>query len=62
MTISSDNDMAADYAVNVTVSSANDWKLKSSERNATMVKIRVRGSLEVNKYGTKNRFRQRDVK
>ncbi len=36
VTISSDNDMAADYAVNVTVSSENEWKLQSSERNATI--------------------------
>ena len=32
VTISSDNDMASDYAVNVTVSSENDWKLKSATR------------------------------
>ena len=36
VTISSDNDMSSDYAVNVTVSSENDWKLKSSGRNSTI--------------------------
>lgn len=35
VTISSDNDMADGYAVNVTASSENDWKLKSSSGTNT---------------------------
>ena len=55
VTISSDNDMASDYAVNVTVSSAHNWTMEADGREDTIgytLYSDEAGTIEMNGNGT----------
>ena len=58
--ITSDNDIESDYAINVTASSANDWKLKASGRSTEISYVLYSdkdGTIEMSGKGAKDGYK-----